>query len=129
MSKLEQEFQVSSGSWSDAPVHCYECGWSGTEKDLDHIFEKNLVLSDEDSLHEADSKYVGANCPRCQESIIFQCTECAWHGIRPADGPEGFPICPECGARRVTLEVKKTSWQVFRQAVAVEAQLGFDFVN
>jgi predicted RNA-binding Zn-ribbon protein involved in translation (DUF1610 family) len=129
MSELDQEFQVSSESWSDAPVRCYECGWKGTEKDLDHRFEKNLALSDEDSLHEADSRYVGANCPQCQEKLIFQCLECSWHGTVPAEGPEGFPACPDCGANNVTLQVKETNWQIFRQAVALEAQLGFDFVS
>ena len=129
MLELNQEFQVSSESWSDAPVHCYECGWNGTEKDVDHRFEENVELSYEDHFHQAESKYIGAHCPRCQENLIFRCLECSWHGTFPAEGAEGFPTCPECGAKRVTLEVKKTSWQIFRQAVVVEAQLGFDFVS
>jgi Zn finger protein HypA/HybF involved in hydrogenase expression len=129
MMKSDQEFQVSTEPWSTAPVHCHACGWNGTEKDLDHVFEENFSSSDEDDFHEADSKYVGANCPRCQEKLVFQCLECSWHGTVPVEGPEGFPTCPDCGTNNVTLQVKETHWQIFRQAVAVEAQLGFDFVN
>jgi len=129
MSELDQEFQVSIKSWRDVPVHCHECGWEGTEKDLVHVFEENVAFSDEGYFHQPESKYLGAYCPDCREALIFECLECSWYGTSPADGPEGFPTCPECGVNNVTLQVKETNWQIFRQAVAVEAQLGFDFLN
>ena len=127
MSELDQEFQVSSESWCAVPVHCHECGWKGSDKDLDHRFEENLALFDDENFQGADSKYVGGSCPQCQEKLIFQCIECSWHGTVPVEGPEGFPTCPECGTKDVTLEVKELRWHLFRQSVAVDAQLGFDF--
>jgi predicted RNA-binding Zn-ribbon protein involved in translation (DUF1610 family) len=129
MSELDQEFQVSSEHWSAAPVTCHKCGWKGPAKDLEHVFEENVALSEEDYFHQAQSKYFGSFCPDCQEPFILECLECSWHGTSPADGPEGFPTCPECGTKDVTLGVKETRWHLFRESVAVEAQLGFDFVS
>ena len=129
MSKLDQEFLVSSEPWGRTPVHCHECGWKGIENELDHRFEESVAFADEDDFNEAESKYLGAHCPQCQENLIFQCLECSWHGTVPVAGPEGFPSCPECGANKVTLEVQQTHWQIFRKAVAVEAQIGFDFAS
>ena len=129
MSELDQEFQVSSEPWSAAPVNCHKCGWKGTDKDLEHVFEQNVALSEEDYFHQAELKYLGSYCPNCQEPLIFECLACSWHGTSPADGPEGFPTCPECGTKDVPVEVKETSWHLFRQSVAVEAQLGFDFAD
>ena len=129
MSKVDQEFRVSKEPWSNAPVHCHECGWNGTERDLDHMFEKGPAFSDEEDFYEAHSKYVGANCPQCKEKLVFQCLDCSWHGIIPVGGPEGFPTCPDCGANNVSLQVREANWQIFRRAVSVEAQLGFDFMN
>jgi predicted RNA-binding Zn-ribbon protein involved in translation (DUF1610 family) len=129
MSELNQELHVSTESWCAVPVHCHECGWEGTDRDLDHVFEETLALSDEDYLHEPESKYLGAYCPNCHEGFIFECRECSWHGNSSAHGPEGFPTCPECGTKDVTLEVKELRWHLFRQSVSVEAQLGFDFAS
>lgn len=129
MSRLDQEFQVSKEPWSTVPVHCHECGWKGTNKDLEHVFEENAPSSDDDYFHQAESKYIGAYCPDCQEPLIFECLECSWHGTSPADGPEGFPTCPGCGTRYVSLQVNETTYHLFRNSVAVEAQLGFDFAN
>lgn len=129
MSKLDQEFQVSSEPWCAVPVHCHECGWEGTDKDLVHVFEENVAFSEEDYLHQPESRYLGAYCPDCREALIFECLECSWHGTVPVEGPEGFPTCPECGTKDVTLEVQELHWHLFRQSVAVEAQLGFDFAG
>ena len=129
MSKLDQEFQVSKEPWCAVPVHCHECGWEGTDKDLVHVFEENVTFSEEDYLHQPESRYLGAYCPDCRKNLIFECLECSWHGTVPVEGPEGFPTCPECGTNDVTLEVKETRWHLFRQSVAVEAQLGFDFAG
>ena len=129
MQRTDQEFQISKESWRTDPVRCYACGWKGSEKNLDHVFEQNGALSEENYLRQAESRYLGAYCPDCHERLIFECLECSWHGTTPADGPEGFPKCPECGTRNVSLQVTETTWQVFRQSVAVSAQLGFDFAS
>ena len=129
MSELDQEFQVSSEPWCAVPVHCHECGWEGTDKDLMHVFEENVAFSEEDHVRQPESRYLGAYCPDCRKTLIFECIECSWYGTVPVEGPEGFPTCPECGSTDVTLEVKETRWHLFRQSVAVESQLGFDFAN